>query len=357
MPGWGIRSRVAAATSCRPAPAGSCGRRRSGRSQGARGPCPDSSTARRSNSLSCCAWHGGPERGGGAASAGRSAGRCRRRATSRSYRSIVIANTFTVFNAILAVFGAADDRLRQPQGRPLPRHPRRQHGDRHRPGGAGQARPRRLAALVAPAATVVRGGTARDVPVDDVVVGDLVRVTARRPGRRRRHAACAREGLALDESNLTGESEPVVRGAGDEVLSGSFAVEGGGDASRRPPSGPTARAAQLAATARSVPPPALAAGARDGPAADHPRRRHAAAGHRARRSRWRCATSARPQAVETLTAAIVNIVPEGLILLVSLTAGGLGGEDGAPRDPRPAAQRDRVARLGLACCAPTRPGR
>ena len=28
-------------------------------------------------------------------------------ATSRSYRSIVIANTFTVFNLILAVFGAA----------------------------------------------------------------------------------------------------------------------------------------------------------------------------------------------------------------------------------------------------------
>ena len=34
------------------------------------------------------------------------------------------------------------------------------------------------------------------------------------------------DGLALDEANLTGESEPVVRGAGEPVWSGSFAVEG-----------------------------------------------------------------------------------------------------------------------------------
>ena len=68
----------------------------------------------------------------------------------------------------------------------------------------------KLAALVAPQATVVRDGTPRDVPVDDVVVGDLVRVMAGdqvvADGTR-----VQSEGLALDESNLTGESEPVLR--------------------------------------------------------------------------------------------------------------------------------------------------
>ena len=46
----------------------------------------------------------------------------------------------------------------------------------------------KLAALVAPQATVVRDGTPREVPVDEVVVGDLVRVDGRRSGRRGRHA-------------------------------------------------------------------------------------------------------------------------------------------------------------------------
>src|SRR6185312_1657291 len=69
----------------------------------------------------------------------------------------------------------------------------------------------RLAALVAPEAVVVRDGVDRRVPVDQVVADG--RVTSA-------------DGLALDESNLTGESELAVRGAGDEVWSGSFAVEG-----------------------------------------------------------------------------------------------------------------------------------
>ena len=36
------------------------------------------------------------------------------------------------------------------------------------------------------------------------------------------------DGLALDESILTGESEPVPKAAGEEMRSGSFAVEGAG---------------------------------------------------------------------------------------------------------------------------------
>ena len=58
------------------------------------------------------------------------------------------------------------------------------------------------------------------------------------------------EGLALDEANLTGESEPVVRGPGEPVWSGSFAVEGNG-AFEATAVGPDSRAAKLTATARA----------------------------------------------------------------------------------------------------------
>jgi cation-transporting P-type ATPase E len=85
----------------------------------------------------------------------------------------------------------------------------------------------RLAALVAPKATVVRDGEPRDVPVEEVVTGDLVRVQSGdqvvADGRLDEST-----GLAVDESILTGESRPVERGAGEQVRSGSFAVEGAG---------------------------------------------------------------------------------------------------------------------------------
>ncbi len=174
-----------------------------------------------------------------------------------------------------------------------------------------------LAALVAPVATVVRGGTAREVPVGDVVVGDLVRVTA---GDQivADGTLVASEGLALDESNLTGESEPVVRRPGEDLLSGSFAVEGGGEFEATAV-GPDSRAAKLAETARSF---------------RHPRSPLERAMDRlliilvgvmvplgiALGISLAIRNVSQAEAVETLTAAIVNIVPEGLILLVSLTA-------------------------------------
>ena len=83
----------------------------------------------------------------------------------------------------------------------------------------------RLAALVAPDAVVVRDGVDRHVPVDEVVVGDVVRLAA---GDQvvADGTVITGDGLALDEANLTGESEPVLRGGGEPVWSGSFAVEG-----------------------------------------------------------------------------------------------------------------------------------
>ena len=71
----------------------------------------------------------------------------------------------------------------------------------------------------------MRDGADRRVPVDQVVVGDLVRLAAGDQVVADGTVVTA-DGLALDEANLTGESEPVVRGAGEPVWSGSFAVEG-----------------------------------------------------------------------------------------------------------------------------------
>jgi cation-transporting P-type ATPase E len=85
----------------------------------------------------------------------------------------------------------------------------------------------RLAALVAPTARVVRDGETRLVGVDELVPGDLVELQAGdqvvADGRLETASA-----LTVDESILTGEAEPVGRRTGEEVRSGSFAVEGSG---------------------------------------------------------------------------------------------------------------------------------
>jgi cation-transporting ATPase E len=175
----------------------------------------------------------------------------------------------------------------------------------------------RLAALVAPEALVVRDGTDRRVPVGQVVVGDLVRLAAGDQVVADGTVVSA-EGLALDESNLTGESEPVVRGPGDPVWSGSFVAEGVG-LFEATAVGPQSRAARLAATARTF---------------RHPRSPLERANDRLLLF---LVAGAVPLAValavtavarvdgaqariQLLTAAVVNLVPEGLILLISLTA-------------------------------------
>jgi cation-transporting P-type ATPase E len=175
----------------------------------------------------------------------------------------------------------------------------------------------RLAALVAPEAMVVRDGADRRVSVDQVVVGDVLRLTAGDQVVADGTVATA-DGLALDEANLTGESEPVVRGPGEPVWSGSFAVEGAA-LFEATAVGPDSRAEQLTATARAF---------------RHPR--SPLEGANDRLLLWLVAFSV-PLAigltvsvlarvdtaearVQALTAGVVNLVPEGLILLISLTA-------------------------------------
>ncbi len=73
-----------------------------------------------------------------------------------------------------------------------------------------------LMGLQARTARVLRDGAEIDVPVEQVVVGDLVRV---RPGEKVPVDGIIAEGRsALDESMLTGESLPVDKSIGDEVI-------------------------------------------------------------------------------------------------------------------------------------------
>ncbi|MGZ6268594.1 MAG: copper-translocating P-type ATPase, partial [Candidatus Limnocylindrales bacterium] len=77
-----------------------------------------------------------------------------------------------------------------------------------------------LLGLQAQSARIVRGGREVDVPLEDVRVGDVVRV---RPGERVPVDGRVTEGdSAVDESMLTGEPLPVEKGPGAEVIGGTM---------------------------------------------------------------------------------------------------------------------------------------
>lgn len=75
---------------------------------------------------------------------------------------------------------------------------------------------KKLMGLAAKTARVVRGGEELDIPVEQVVVGDIIVV---RPGEKVPVDGTVTEGSsAIDESMLTGESIPVEKGVGDTVI-------------------------------------------------------------------------------------------------------------------------------------------
>ena len=175
----------------------------------------------------------------------------------------------------------------------------------------------RLASLVAPEAVVVREGIDRQLSVERVVVGDLVRLKAGDQVVADGTVVSA-DGLALDESNLTGESEPIVREPGEPVWSGTFVVEGAA-LFETTAVGSESRAARVTATARAF---------------RHPRSPLERANDRLLLLLLAFSLpltvglsvsvliriEGAGARVEALTAGIVNLVPEGLILLISLTA-------------------------------------
>jgi len=236
--------------------------------------------------------------------------------SSRSYKSIVVSNVFTIFNLILLVFGVLTLAFGEPQDALFLAILVANCAI-----GIGQeVRAKwtldRLAALIAPEATVVRDGNIRHVDVDEVVEDDLVLLE---PGDQVVADGTLQrsEGLALDESILTGETAAAARGPGQEVRSGSFAVEGTG-AYVVTAVGEDSYASRVAGVARQF---------------RHPR---SPLEHSIDRllfllvavliplgvalgwALWRRHTSLH-NALPTTVAAVVTLVPEGLILLTSLT--------------------------------------
>jgi cation-transporting ATPase E len=92
--------------------------------------------------------------------------------------------------------------------------------------------------------TVRRDGAPAEVSTSEIVLDDLMEIG---PGDKAVvDGVCVEaDGLEIDESLLTGEADPVVKRPGDQILSGSFVVAGGG-AFQATKVGREAYAAQLA---------------------------------------------------------------------------------------------------------------
>ncbi|QEQ96795.1 heavy metal translocating P-type ATPase [Neptunomonas concharum] len=79
---------------------------------------------------------------------------------------------------------------------------------------------KRLIGLQPKTARVLRDGIEVDIPIEQVLLHDIVRV---RPGEKIPVDGVIQEGqTAIDESMLTGEPMPVVKNAGDEVVTGTL---------------------------------------------------------------------------------------------------------------------------------------
>ena len=106
----------------------------------------------------------------------------------------------------------------------------------------------RLAVLSAPRARVVRDNATLEVAVKDIVLDDIVDL---RTGDQivADGVVRASAGMQVDESLLSGESEPVDKSTGSRILSGSFVVSGSGRY-QATAVGANAYARQLSAEAR-----------------------------------------------------------------------------------------------------------
>jgi magnesium-transporting ATPase (P-type) len=236
--------------------------------------------------------------------------------SSRSTASIIAGNVFTLFNAIIGVFfvlilslGLLADAVFG-----LIAIVNSYIGIRQ------ELRAKRtldeLAVLVAPHAKVVRDGSVQELGAEEVVPGDLVRVE---PGDQlvADGEVVDSRGMTLDEAMLTGEAEGVRKAAGDQALSGSFCLAGSGsyqvDAVRE-----ESYAGRLAGEAKAFRHP-------PSPLQDEVNRVIVA-----------CTYVMIPlaaillltlqvrnvdliEAAQTATAGLVTLIPEGLVLLMSVT--------------------------------------
>ncbi len=173
-----------------------------------------------------------------------------------------------------------------------------------------------LAVLVAPHAKVVRDGETVELLADEVVPGDVIAVE---PGDQlvADGEVIASRGMTLDESLLTGEADGVRKEPGERALSGSFGISGSGhyevDAVRE-----ESYAGRLAGEAKAFrhPPSPLQ--------------------HEVNRVIVACTYVMVPlaaillltfqmrsvdlvEAAQTATAGLITLIPEGMVLLMSVT--------------------------------------
>jgi cation-transporting P-type ATPase E len=236
--------------------------------------------------------------------------------SSRSLASIVAANVFTLFNAIIAGFFVLDLGLGL-------------YADSifgliavvNSSIGIYQEKKAKetldeIAVLVAPHAQVVRDGAEVELIATEVVPGDLIAVS---PGDQliADGEIVESRGLTMDESLLTGESDGIRKEEGDRVLSGSFCVSGSGryvvDAVRE--DSYAGRIAGEAKTFRHPPSPLQEEVNRVIVASTYVMLPLAAA----LLVSFKVRGTGLQEAAQTATAGLVTLIPEGLVLLMSVT--------------------------------------
>jgi P-type E1-E2 ATPase len=236
--------------------------------------------------------------------------------SSRSTASIVAGNVFTLFNAIIGAFFVLDLALGL-------------YADsifgliaviNSYVGIRQELKAKKtldeLAVLVAPHARVVRDGAEVELIATEVVPGDVVEAG---PGDQliADGEVIASRGMTMDESLLTGESDGIKKGDGDRVLSGSFCVSGSGhyvvDAVRE--ESYAGRIAGEAKTFRHPPSPLQEEVNRVIIASTYVMLPLAALLIVSLKVR----SVGLQSAAETATAGLVTLIPEGLVLLMSVT--------------------------------------
>lgn len=236
--------------------------------------------------------------------------------SSRSTSSIVAGNVFTLFNAIIGAFFVLDLGLGLYADSIFGLIAVVNSYIGIRQELKAKATLDELAVLVAPHARVVRDGAVVELTANEVVPGDVIQVG---PGDQliADGEAIASRGMTVDESLLTGESDGIKKEDGDRVLSGSFCVSGSGhyvvDAVRE--QSYAGRIAGEAKTFRHPPSPLQEEVNRVIIASTYVMLPLAAVLILSLNLR----NVGLEEAAQTATAGLVTLIPEGLVLLMSVT--------------------------------------
>jgi len=236
--------------------------------------------------------------------------------SSRSTASIVAGNVFTLFNAIIGAFFVLDLALGLYADSIFGLIAVVNSYIGIRQELKAKATLDELAVLVAPRAEVLRDGEATELLATEVVPGDVVQVG---PGDQliADGEVIASRGMTMDESLLTGESDGIKKGEGDRVLSGSFCVSGSGhylvDAVRE--ESYAGKIAGEAKTFRHPPSPLQEEVNRVILASTYVMLPLAALLVLSLKLR----SVGLQSAAQTATAGLVTLIPEGLVLLMSVT--------------------------------------